>query len=601
MNGVDPATLFRPERLDLCVKYLYARALLANSRVDLFERLYIRHILHRTGGREPNDLFGVRPAKDTIENYLDQYKTLIASLQHNGFDESQPVYLMRNGLVGNGAHRIAAAHALGLKLATQDLFGDGATWDFDWFRSRGYADADLQRILACWVGVNAATAVMLVLWSPVERAWPDLQARCRQSHVQVGEIDIAFAAEQRPAFESLVLDLYCLENSDQANGLANIERKCDILAAFPPRLKVLVLSPRPGASAETPEQLKSALRQLAAGLSPVDRFTTCHAAQSARELRQMAHVLLTPEYLAATELRAARLPRRAFLASINAYQACLRYEGISAEDCCVVGSSTMEVLGIRDATDVDFTTKDSIRSARYSSASAKLADGVDIVTKGYHRTPRRNAVTDDALIGDEDRHFRFRGCKFAGIDIVRDRKGFSRRPKDVVDIALMDDWLMRHRSARWFNGNIVVYFHVGGNLEQYAISGWGASETWGTWVAGREASLLLPTPRMGIAGVLLHARIKYRPEIMRDFVLHVAVDGHGVAACALDAAASQAGFATIEATIPGDLLAGSARYRMDFRALPRPPRPEPAAAADGETPGFGLCLARAYCLPSAAT
>ena len=72
MTGVEPAALFRPERLDLCVKYLFARAPLNNSRVDLFERLYIRHILHRTGGREPPDLFGARPVKDSISNYIDE-------------------------------------------------------------------------------------------------------------------------------------------------------------------------------------------------------------------------------------------------------------------------------------------------------------------------------------------------------------------------------------------------------------------------------------------------------------------------------------------------------------------------------------------------
>jgi hypothetical protein len=105
---------------------------------------------------------------------------------------------------------------------------------------------------------------------------------------------------------------------------------------------------------------------------------------------------------------------------------------------------------------------------------------------------------------------------------------------------------------------------------------------------------------MGIASVMFHARIKFSPAIMRNFLLHLQVNGNSVAVSALGSGASRDGFDTIEATIPGDLIAGTARYRIDFKTCPRSAPSEDVPASDAERPGFGLCLARAYCLPSAA-
>ena len=45
----------------------------------------------------------------------------------------------------------------------------------------------------------------------------------------------------------------------------------------------------------------------------------------------------------------------------------------------------------------------------------------------------------DELINNPKNHFLCRGYKFANLSIIRDRKEYSRREKDLIDVELIDD------------------------------------------------------------------------------------------------------------------------------------------------------------------
>ncbi|MGE5516370.1 MAG: hypothetical protein ACM31D_11190 [Bacteroidota bacterium] len=554
--------MFSPLRLDLCVKFLYARAILDNRREDLFERLYVRHVLMRTGGSEPVDGITCQPSdKRSVADYLRAFRELIHSIRDNGYDPAHPVPVMDNGRIGNGAHRLAACRALGVPVAVSRHSGDCGTWDFDWFVRKGFALPDLQRILHCWVALDDR-AIVVVLWPSVRTLWRQLIELCREQLTLVGAVTLDCHAMGRPAFDSLILDLYANENPDHADGLRNIERKCDLLANHPAELQVVVLTPGPHTPADfSMTTLKARMRNYADAVAATEDFITCHASASPAEARHMADTLLCPEYLAAVALRRHRKPRPEFLAWLNNYDRCLSEQQLNHHDCCVVGSSPLEVTDIRLSTDIDFALRESIRDGRYPLGPVNLSQDVDIVSRGYHRSNRRPWISDDELAANPDWHFRFRGRSFAGIDIVRDRKDFSRRPKDCADVARIDALRSDPVYGAWLHELVEVDGRRGGNLAQFAIEGWSKTESWGTWSDGEIASLLLPAPRLSFEHIALHVRmVAIAPEGVEQGV-QVTVNAIPVG----DWRAEQGAVIERRLHIPATAIDGKARFRLGFR------------------------------------
>jgi hypothetical protein len=98
-----------------------------------------------------------------------------------------------------------------------------------------------------------------------------------------------------------------------------------------------------------------------------------------------------------------------------------------------VGSSPLEVVGIRNSTDIDITIAARFLE-QFGAGVTHLCDWLDIVTETYSRSHRRAPIADDELIYDAQHHFWYRGFKFASTDIVLERKAFQARPTDLADV-----------------------------------------------------------------------------------------------------------------------------------------------------------------------
>lgn len=146
---VAPLDLLTPERLDVVVKWRFARHLIDGGDPRSAE-VYRWHIMVRTGGNEAN------PAKRGLEDYVEHFRALLTLMDQNGFDRRFGIHysgvnrrLFATSVGGGGAHRIAAALALGIKTIPGVEYSDAGryTWGEGWFRRHGLPEADLGRIL----------------------------------------------------------------------------------------------------------------------------------------------------------------------------------------------------------------------------------------------------------------------------------------------------------------------------------------------------------------------------------------------------------------------------------------------------------------------
>jgi hypothetical protein len=165
-----------------------------------------------------------------------------------------------------------------------------------------------------------------------------------------------------------------------------------------------------------------------------ESYLAVHAASSKAETLNLAGVLLSPNNFRQLRRRRSAGARAEFLQWLAECRDTCLDKAIAIEDICVVGSSPLEVVGVRPSTDIDFTLKDHYRRARYGSGVTHLTPVVDIVTAGYHRSHQRAPIGDDELVDNPDHHFMFRGMKFANPEIVLDQKDVYRRDKDVRDV-----------------------------------------------------------------------------------------------------------------------------------------------------------------------
>jgi hypothetical protein len=265
---------------------------------------------------------------------------------------------------------------------------------------------------------------LFVLWGPCRPQWQDMTGWLAERADLQRCVEWQFAEHEREAFASLVFDIYA------DHSRRTIARKANWLLEHDTNIRVCVID------CDKPKALKTELRRRMGDLVPVDKYITCHATDNERDADYLADVLLAPVNMDYVRKRTARLPEPGVLDRIDRAKTWLRTEGIDTRDAIAVGGSVLEAAGLRSADDLDITVTSEHR-ARLGIKCRNLIPGVDLVNEGYHRT-NGDRLTDDELIASPHHSFNLLGLKYATLPIVLDRKRFSRRPKDLPDIDLIE-------------------------------------------------------------------------------------------------------------------------------------------------------------------
>lgn len=210
VNVLSAKKLFNRKRLDLIVKYLFAKEILDTKNnlysKDIYKDLYIRHILMRTMGKEPVDIYGNQSSKQTVDDYVNSFRDLIFSIDKNGFDKNNPVPVSSNNLIANGAHRVAACLTLNKEIVTISS-EIGIDWGFDWFCNNGFNVEDKQRILKGFIDINTEKCAIFVVWNPLFKYIDNVKTIINKYFDIVGDIELDFE-NNYIAFTNSLLEIY---------------------------------------------------------------------------------------------------------------------------------------------------------------------------------------------------------------------------------------------------------------------------------------------------------------------------------------------------------------------------------------------------------
>jgi hypothetical protein len=115
----------------------------------------------------------------------------------------------------------------------------------------------------------------------------------------------------------------------------------------------------------------------------------------------------------------------------------LKYQ-IDPEKICIVGSSAMSALGIKQNKDIDIIMTLPERKAKFSSNRQTLAKNVELVSEGWLSFDK---LKDDEIINNSNNYFMQHGFKIVNLSLLLKRKIFSNREKDIRDIQKIKEFL----------------------------------------------------------------------------------------------------------------------------------------------------------------
>ncbi len=437
---VQPKSLFSHNRLDLVVKYLYAKEILEKPFndycKDVYKDLYIRHILMRTMGEEPANADG-KYEKISAEDYIKSFESLVESIKLNGFSSEYPIPFDTNtGLPQNGAHRLAAAAALDKEVYISNTEAS-LTWGYDWFIDNGFGVEDRQRVLKGFVDINAKDCAIFIVWNPLFKYFENIKSILEKDFNIVGDVELDFE-DNYVAFTNSLLEIYQLNNIKTGSDVT-IREKSKILQASYLSYKVVVVSlkNKERSVSELAKRVKEQIREFFNHIIPKECFCTVHSSDGEEECRYLASVLLSPNNIKHLKLQPEADAHPEFERRIKNLPSFLPSIGIfDPKEVCVVGSGVMTALGVQKDSDSDFIIDPKHRD-RLGWDIVYLNDDYDIGISSK-TSNRSKDINDEILIYNSEYHFWYRGIKFANLDIIKDRKLFSNRPKDVMHLRQID-------------------------------------------------------------------------------------------------------------------------------------------------------------------
>lgn len=401
--------LKKSKRFDLIFKLLYLKNI-DSVHSDFYERLYLLSIKHFNNFQE------IDPPKASEHDFLNAFRSLAASINSNGFDESKgEITISSDGDLYAGAHRLAvSAHQqLNVRMGIIDL---PSPYDYEYFLKRDLplwaADLAALEFVKLSKFAFVATVHSCVQESKIEKVEKIIKKTCKVYYKK--EIFLDFNSYVNLKKVSYSGDSWL---GDVKNGFAGaIKHAKESFGTYPLRVYVLICDS---------ESLLVPMKSLIRDECGFGNYSI-HITDNRNESIRMAELLLQE-----TSLSILKIPYEAVdyckdSRIIERFKSYLRANSKSVNDYCIVGSHPLEVLRLRKARDLDFVTVDEIQD--------DLPPGVD--NHGYEDDLYFGGTTNQIV--DPRCHFFYSGVKFLSLGSLIFYK--SKRlevPKDTSDIGLM--------------------------------------------------------------------------------------------------------------------------------------------------------------------
>ena len=382
IRRINPLELLVPDRLDIVIKYLFINALVNKHNVEYFTNLYTRHILKRTRGIKT--VYGYQngnpviiSTKTGIEEYISDFCAMIESFKNNGFQKEFFIPVSsQNGIILDGAHRTSCSIFFNIEPYVIYENRLGRTWDYKWLEDNQFTTEDINIIVDTYIKLKRENVFAAIFWGPLKEHWEEMQEEIQKDYKILMTRDFHF---KKSDFESIVYDIYSYEFGPSVPE--KISRKINLLEDYNTDFRLLFFYVDEPQYSQTAQgircnqvvKLKDKLRSKFDYIIEKEKFITVHMADNGEHTEHIKNILLSPNNLKHVSARKSTHFRSEFLDWLLEYEKVLEKYNIPKERCCIVGSGPLEVLGVRESTDIDFILDSRIRDVLFDDKSRTLS------------------------------------------------------------------------------------------------------------------------------------------------------------------------------------------------------------------------------------
>jgi len=396
--------LIVPERLDILARRLFAEQLLGRNRSDFGEDLYYQLLDLQSHGFSECD-----PGKSKFIDYVDQFSALVSSFRRSGYDAEQSIIPCCHGVPVDGAHRIAAAHAVGIdRLPTISVRGDVQRLNDVFYRNIGLKEESLRLLLLELVKIKRNSRAA-VFFPCAKRYWSGGMTLLNSNYRILGSFDLVLSKNGLYNLINILYgdldwwDDYQCRSFNKRRWRANVATRV-VLFENDVSKDIQVVK----------DEIRSVMK---CGNDSV------HTTDFHHETINLLRTVSTDAGLHYIKYKVNHLPSN-FSAYLNSFRSRVADLGGNLDHYCVDYGGTLAIYGLRDTADLDYLQIDGTVDIEDEPAKINL----------HNWKHRSHPTSINKIIDDPRFHIVVDGVKYVGMDLVSYIKSREFRAKDRDDL-----------------------------------------------------------------------------------------------------------------------------------------------------------------------
>ncbi|MBP2114404.1 hypothetical protein [Paenibacillus silagei] len=431
IEEIDASDLIVSERIDLIAKIKYIEFREKGYDLTYIKKLYSAHIEAFSDGTyiEPGN-----EAKNSIEDYLDTFDSLIDDIKKQGINPDKSVIPVgKNNTILDGAHRIAIAAYFKQKVPVIRFNDLSVSYGTSFFENRLLDNEYIDYLVTeyCKIKKN-------IYFSCI---WPVVYNEMDNNVIEelIGKYaTLIYKKKVKLSYEGLQNFMIQIYSSQQWTGnlknrYSGIHSKVEACFNKHGYISVYILECKDGL--EKILELKSDIRKV----FNVENHSI-HITDNDFETVQICNLLLNENSIDFLN-NGNPLCYLEFCNKISSFKDTIINYNLSLEEFLVDSSASLALYGLRDAADIDFMT---------IASEFKQIESNDI--NNHHKYIKLYETSIDDLVLNPNNFFSYNDVKFITLKKLREFKKNRDEIKDRNDVRLIDVVLSgkKHRKMNFY-------------------------------------------------------------------------------------------------------------------------------------------------------
>ena len=408
---VDAFDLLTFDRIDILIKFLYVKSLTINKGVNFHKDLYLEHI----------KLFNYFVEADSTNKvgknvFVNKFNDLINVIKTEGFDNKMLIPIDANSIPLDGAHRIAIAAFLGMRVPTIKINTNNThNFNCNFFENRGLSSSYLDYISIEYAKLKSNTHTILI-WPKAKNNEDAITELISDygSIVRTKKVNITYNG-----LVNLLCEVYKRESwlGNYNNDFEGAHSKSSQCYSNNNSLRAFLFEPNKGVDLI---ELKDKIRTI----FKIQKHSV-HINDTFEETLEIVDLIFDDNNIHRLNC-ASRKEMSNFNRLFKVFENYVIKHKLNRENIAIIGG-VLALFGVKDVTDIDYISTSKIPD--------RITDEIEEETKKLDYI----SYEKDSLVHNPNLYFNYKGFKFSTIDVISKIKKKRGNLNDKYDVEIINN------------------------------------------------------------------------------------------------------------------------------------------------------------------